>query len=230
MKGARRWLMLGVTVGFLVALTMGVAAGSGKGPTVNPDAGRTDAERQAIYETMRANYEAHYAQWVGSIDLAKIDLSTLPHVAMNVQVVSGQPTLAAAISQADRVVIGTATSLQPTANGTLVIVQVSRTLKGPQTQSVVIHQASGLRPTPDWRGVFIADSPAEPLLLPGGRVELLLQNSPNGSANGSVSSALEIQSVSGMYYFTAGRARALELNPFAGEVDGLSEDQLAKAS
>jgi hypothetical protein len=70
--------------------------------------------------------------------------------------------------------------------------------------------------------MVIADSPAEPLLLPGSRVELLLQRGADG--------VFEIQSVTGMYYLTTGRVRALGLNPFAAAVDGQSEKQFTSAT
>lgn len=83
----------------------------------------------------------------------------------------------------------------------------------------MLRQASGLRPTPDWKGVMIADSPGEPLLIPGTRVELFLQTATDG--------ILEIQNVTGMYYLTGSGLRALELDPFAASVNGVSEAEFA---
>lgn len=218
-----RWIVIGVGAAVLLGLfTTAYAAGTAKGPFANPDAGLSDAQRNANYANLRASFDARYAKWVANLDLSKIDLYSLPHAELNVQVVPGQPTLRAAKSKADWIVVGTAVSLKPTVNGTLVSLAVSRSLKGGQTSSITLRQASGLRPTADWTGVFIADSPGEPLLLPGTRVELFLQKSPDGVP--------EIQSITGMYYLGASGVKALDLNPFAASVDGQAESVFVAAT
>jgi hypothetical protein len=213
----RRWLALGVATGFaLVAITTAYAAIAAKGPFQNPDAGLTDAQRDANYANGRADFEARYAQWVASLDVNTLDLSSLQHVELNVIGPPGQPSLQAAKSKADRIVVGHVTAIKPTVNGTVVSVAVSRTLKGDQRSVIEVRQSSGLRPTSDWKGVVIADSPGEPLMLPGVRAELFLQASSDGM--------LRVQSVTGMYLLTASGVKALELNPFGSSVNGLPED------
>src|SRR5256885_3297736 len=223
MRIRSRWLGIGLDIGLLlVALTTAYATGSGKGPFVNPDAGQSDAQRNAHYSNLRASFDAHYAHWVANLDVSTINLNSLPHEQMNVLVVPGQPTLQAARSKADRIIIGTVDGLKPTVSGTLVSLSVGRSLKGVASANLTVRQASGLRPTQDWKGVYIADSPGEPLLLPGTRVELFLQISSDGVA--------EIQSITGMYYLTDSRVKALDLNPFAGSVNGQSESEFAAAT
>lgn len=214
----RRWIGIGMGIGLLlVSVTAVYATIATKGPFTNPDAGLTDTQRDQNYASARTEFESRYAQWIASLDISKVDLTAVPHVEMNVVVLPGQPTLAAAKARADIIVVGTVAGLKPMVSGTAVSVAVARTLKGQESSSITVRQASGFRPTPDWKGIMIADSPGEPLLLPGTRFELFLERSSDGS--------LEIQSVTGMYYFTPNGVKALGSSPFASSVDGQSEVQ-----
>jgi hypothetical protein len=199
-----------------------LASGSAKGPFGNPDAGLSDAQRNAKYEAARAAFEARYAAWVQNLDVSTLDLSSLPHVALNVNVEPGQPTLSAAKQKSDVIVIATASGLQPTTSGTIVTLSVERAIKGSVSQSISVLQASGLRPTQDWQHVVIADSPGEPLILPGTRLELFLENAGGGP--------YQIQSVTGMYYLESGYVRPLALNPFAPSLTGLTEGAFLDAT
>src|SRR5229473_2761465 len=151
MKTLNRWLAAGLALGAAFVVISVAAAGSAKGPIVNPDAGRSDADRAATYATMRAEFDARYATWMASLNTSQIDFSALPHAELNAQVVPGEPTLGTAVGHADRIIIGRVVSLQPTINGTLVAVRVERTMKGEASATIVIRQSSGLRPTADWR-------------------------------------------------------------------------------
>lgn len=218
----RRWIAIGVCAGVVLLGATTAYAVSSSGRFGNPDAGLTDSQRNANYAAARASFDARYQQWIADLDVTKLDFSSLPHVELNVSVLPPQPTLIAAKSKADRIVVGTVTGLKPTTSGTFVSLSVSRTIKGANGSTITLRQASGLRPTSDWKGVMIADSPGEPLLLPGTRVELFLQTATDG--------VLEIQSVTGFYYLSPSGVRALELNPFASSVNGLSESQFATAT
>ena len=206
----------------LLVFAAGLATGAIKGPFPNPDAGLSDSARNSVYASLRSAFDARYSAWVNSLDVSKIDLGVLPHHEMLVEVAPPEPSLASAKANADRIIVGKVGALKPTLNGTLVTLTVERTLKGPASASITIRQTSGLRPSPDWASILIADSPGEPLLLPGNRVELLLQNTSDGVP--------VIQSVSGTYFLTSTGVRALQLNPFASAVNGLSEDALVAAT
>jgi len=72
------------------------------------------------------------------------------------------------------------------------------------------YSASGTRP---WRNIIIVDAANAPLLLPGESVFLFLKSGPEG---------LYQESFTGTYYVRDGQVQALELNPFASQVNGMS--------
>jgi hypothetical protein len=98
-----------------------------------------------------------------------------------------------------------------------VTVAVTQVFKGQASSTITILQASHLEPLDNsqsqWQGVLIVDAYAAPLLLPGESVFVLLQSYPEG---------LVQETVTGTYYVRSGQIQALDLNPFASQVNGLS--------
>jgi hypothetical protein len=197
------------------ALAVSVAAGGKLVPT-NPDAGLSDQERDARYSQARAEFEKRYEEWKAGLDLATVDLATLPRSELMIQSAAPEPTLSAAVQAADRIIVGSVQSLRATTSaGTLVTLRVEQTLKGSSASTLTIRQGSSIEPGADWNGMMIGDAPGDPLLLPATRVVLFLQDAPDGIPY--------VQAFSGIYYLEGGRVRALELNPFAPAIEGLPE-------
>jgi hypothetical protein len=188
-----------------------------KAPNPNTEANLTDAQRNQLYEQNWQQFQARYVQWVAALDLTKVNLRVLPRQPILADFVGPiDQNLAQATADADLAVRAEIVSIKPTAfDGTYVTIQVAGNLKGSAPAgTMVVHQGGGLRPTPDWNGMYIADSPDAPLMLPGDRVVLLLKQR---------SGIYEPESFTGLYRITAGRISAVPGNPFAGSIDGQSE-------
>ncbi|MFY9531908.1 MAG: hypothetical protein WAR24_23640, partial [Candidatus Acidiferrales bacterium] len=120
-------------------------------------------------------------------------------------------SLTQATHDADLVIRGDVVSIMPTAfDGTYVSVRIARSLKGSASGTVVIHQGGAIEPTPDWAGMFIADSEAGPLMIPGDNVVLFLHKS---------GSAYEPQAFTGLYWSTLHGLKAVPGNPFGRSVE-----------
>ena len=102
--------------------------------------------------------------------------------------------LDAAAKHADAIVVRRVAAVTPDGFGSIVTVNVDRSLKGDAlVRSVRVRQSSGFFPTMDWSGVVISDAENEPLLLPGQRVVLLL------AAVDTPDAEFEVQSFTGHY-------------------------------
>jgi hypothetical protein len=204
------------------ALSIMVAAAVGKALPVNPDAGLTDSQRQQIYSNGRDTFNARYDRWLASLDLAAIDYGALQRHNIMALYEPPEPSLGAAKIRAEVIALGNVRSIRPTAfDGTYVTLNVDAVIKGKPTTSIVLYQGGGLRPTPDWKGMFIADAMNAPLLLPGERAMVFLQRNRSGS--------LEIQSFTGLYRSNSGRVVSVRGNPFAARVDGTLERDFVAA-
>jgi hypothetical protein len=206
----------------VILIIVGSTAGGGKRLLANPDAGLTDEQRAAKHAEERTAFEARLAQWTKDLDVSKLNLASLPHAELMLQLSPPATSLTAAVARADRVVIGTVSSIRPSMTGTMITLSVETSIKGNSPGTLEIRQSSTLRPTPDWKGVVIADSPGGPLLLPGTRAELLLMASPDGF--------LDVQESTGVYLFTSQGVKATGNNPFAASVDGKHEAALVSES
>ena len=210
-------LHLSILMAMLLLLAAGVASGraaSNPKPTViNTEVGLTDAQRNARYVQAWNAFQARYSSWVAAQNLSKIDLHKLPRRPLLASYVAAPAqTLAVARARADLIIRGTVVSIMPTPfDGTYVSVEISKTLKGDARGVIVIHQAGGIRPTTDWSGMFIADSEAAPLILPGDDIVALLQRHVEG---------YEAQPFTGLYLNTTRGLRAVPGNPFGSSVDG----------
>lgn len=195
-----------------------VATGGDKSLPPNPDAGLTDQQRHARYSAARDEFQRRLDEWIAALDLSKVDLAALPHTEMMVEQVAPRPSFEAALQAAGRVIVGTVTSLRAATQGTLVTLDISRTLKGAEEPSLTLRQGSGVQPGPGWKEMVIVDAPGDPLLLPGTHVMLLLEDAPDGVPY--------VRPFSGTYYLDTRGVRALPLNPFGETVNGLSEADL----
>src|ERR1700674_1574850 len=209
---------MGAAVGLIIFLAAAIAlsAEGGNKTITNPDAGLTDAQRAQNYSSGRDAFNARYQQWLASIDFSKVNYASLKRVPLNALYESPQPSLSAAKAHAELILVGKVRAIRPTAfDGTYVTLDIDGLMKGSASASVIIHQAGGLRPTPDWKGMFIAYALDEPLLIPNDRAVLFLNRGSTGT--------LEVQGFTGLYRSTGGRVSAVAGNPFAQDVDGRSE-------
>jgi hypothetical protein len=195
-------------------------------PTPINDAGLTDAQRlQAVRDAQTQGWRC-YAAWVATLDPTTLPYSTLPHTGM--QADFGPPTgnsLSEAKAGATLIVSGTVLSISPqTSFATKVTIAVTQVLKGQSGNTITITQASHLEPLDNsqdqWQGVLIVDAYAAPLLLPGDSVFLFLKSYPQG---------LGQEIITGTYYVRLGQIQALQLNPFASQVNGQSPSDFVTA-
>jgi hypothetical protein len=211
---------IGLVVGFvLIVIVLGgsiVLASGTKVVPPDPSAGLTDAQRAKIYSAGRNESDARYESWLASLNLTQINYGALQRHPILGLYEPGAPTLAAAKARADLIVLGKVRSIRPTAfDGTYVTLEVEGLVKGTAGATLVLHQSGGLRPTQDWKGMFIAEGLDAPLMIPNDRAVVFLHIGSKGS--------LEIQGFTGLYQSKFGRISAVPGNPFANDVDGMIE-------
>jgi hypothetical protein len=228
----KRSMLRGLPAGLVIAAVILAAVGSnggitgitgGKHPVADPDAGLTVDERLARHTAERLEFEKRITAWFESFDPASVDLRSLEHHERLSSYDDPAKDLDEAVSIADAIIVGSVVEVRFDRDGAVVTLDVDQALKGgPVMGTAVIRQASGVWPTPDWKGVFIVDAPNDPLLLPGERVVLLLNRISSPGAD------FEVQSVTGHYRIASQAIIALEANPFRSLVHGESESAFAR--
>jgi hypothetical protein len=130
-----------------------------------------------------------------------------------------QPNLESAVEDAEIIVVGTAAELEYKEHSTVVVFQVESFLKGDSIdqQTLRIWMSGGPEPRRDFafESATLTYSVAAPLLLPGDRAVLLLQNHAR--------IGLYVQDFSGHYLVKNGRITPLPGNEFRNELSGLTE-------
>lgn len=107
--------------------------------------------------------------------------------------------------------------------GARVTLKIERILKGSTSPTLEIPMGGGPEPAGTWEEVILGYEENAPLLLPGDRAVLFLEYDQRTKSYG-------VQSFSGEYLVdAAGKVQALEMNPFAAEVNGKTVDQFAAA-
>lgn len=188
------------------------------------DAGLTDAQRDQLYQSAAAQGWKCYAAWVANLNPSTLPYGALPHSGMLAQYLPPDgKSLSQAKADATLIMSGTVQSLRPltTGFGTDVTIAVSQVLKGQAGNTITIHQSSHLEPLDNWQSIVIVDASNAPLLLPSDSVFLFLKSEPG--------LYLYQESYTGTYYVRGGKIQALELNPFASQVNGLSPGDFATA-
>jgi hypothetical protein len=187
----------------------------------NPEAGMTDAQREALHQQQRTAFEDRYKAWLGSLDPSTIGWASLPRNSIAAGYAPPAPTLAAAIANADDIVIGTVTSMRPVMFGTYSTLALDRTVKGSLPATTVIYQGGWLMPTADWKGASISEADNAPLLIPGDQALLFLTKDPRGD--------LEIQGFSGYYRVKDGLVAPLRIDGFETGFRGKAVADVAAA-
>jgi len=203
------------------------ADAAGAKSAVDPDIGMSESARMAAHEQNSAAFWAHYDAWVRQVDAS--DLKAIHTEQLMASVQASADNLLDSVARADVVVLGRVTSVkfQPTADA-VVQVQVDKRIKGSAGDVITLVVPWMLLPSKDWKEVGIGYVEAVPVMYPGDSVILLLQSDPGHPG------AFGVQPWSGLYQIADGSIHAVDGNPFAKEVQSMSEatllDTLTRAS
>lgn len=158
----------------------------------------------------------------------------LPVQALDVDSATPAPTLQEAAAKATLIVHGRVTGVEFKAGNpgvnTFVTLRVDDVLKGDDalaSSDITVVQPGGPVNYPDEHGVVatqLLQFPADPILFPGAEAVLFL--APDSNEHGAFWSAWPTTS---QYRVVDGVVQAVEGNPFASEVDGLSPDAFMDA-
>ncbi|MBI2776287.1 MAG: hypothetical protein HYX57_03320 [Chloroflexi bacterium] len=206
-----------VAVAALGAGTLAIGADNLK-QWVNTEAGKSDAEKAKEFEQGRQAFQAKYEAWLADFVAQGRDPRKLQRVEMLATALDPQLDLSAAVAKASAIVAARVDSVEflPSATS-IVTLSVTQTAKGDSVKTIRILQAGGPAPDPNWGEDTLSFAESDPLLLPGDEAVLFLEG-PDSDGIYSV------QSFTGSYAIKDGRPRALEGNPFAGQVDALTVD------
>ncbi|MGH3262082.1 MAG: hypothetical protein ACRDNS_08825, partial [Trebonia sp.] len=176
MKLQRKLRYLGVVIGAVVLAATGTVvasatstsvAGTAGGkpvPAPNPDAGLTDAQRNAIYQQTEASFQQRYKAWLKSAAAHSQNLRALPRHPMAASYLPGQPTLLAAKQKAEVIISGTVTAIRFEPGTAVLTVHVNRTVKGSAGNDILVIQGGGLFPDPDFKHASLTINESAPLL------------------------------------------------------------------
>lgn len=143
-------------------------------------------EREAAYKRHFEASMARRAQWIEDFQATGRDISALPRVRKLGFYEPGQPSLTAALAQADLVIEGTVTKVVYSPSGTTGTVRVAAAHKvsgtaaarlgTPRPSEVQVALAySPAPPSPHYPDGVLAMTEGEPVLLPGARAMLFLR-------------------------------------------------------
>jgi hypothetical protein len=199
--------------GMLVGVTVTLAQ-TGSKTWLNPDVGRSDADRAMTI----AQLKDRNAKWVEDFVSSGRDPRQLPVVQLETWS-TGASSVADARSQSTVVVSGTVLSTTYTADPnnlteSVATVRMNGIGRGALPETIQVDQVGG----PAWSptGGELQELQGDPLLLPAQDVVLLLV--PASSSSDSYRTVYG----AGVYWITGSGLRAPESNPFASEVNGLS--------
>ncbi len=218
-----RFKLAAATIGLVAGLT--VAAGvyaltSSQSSGRDPCDGRSDAECAALIREADAGFRARFKEWLAQFNNTDFDLRSLPIAPGQVLFPEPAPDLAASVSSADVILVGTTkTVMFDGAFQAHVSIAINQSIKGTLVGQVTVLQPGGPEPYPDWSTAVLVVNDADPLLLPGDRAVLLLDRHDE-------TGAYELQPWTGRYLIGGdNKLTPLEGNPFAVEVDGKTLDE-----
>ena len=209
-------LAIGIFTGAFVAWAQEPGGGKdGSKYEANPDAGLSDAEREANIRAFKERNE----KWVADFSAKKLDPRTLPLV--DIETYSrGATTPEEARAQADALVEGVVVRVNYVATRgdvthSSAVVSVTRSEKGETSKEIVVRQVGG----PAWnnKGGELQQLEGDPLLLPNQRVVLLLRRTDVEGEYYTVYGA-------GVYPVIGDTLHAPHSNAFADRVTGISVD------
>jgi hypothetical protein len=220
--GDRNWLTFLLLIGALALIILVGAARAQEvpSPRTNPYKGWTVGQITERHNELREAFYRDLNAWLVEFANSGIDIRTLPRSEMMVVYVSqGHPDLKTAVEAADVIVVGAAVGLEYLESGSNVIFQVERLLKGDAAthqETVRFWMTGGPRPGKDFslEGATLEYAISAPLLLPGDRAVLLLDDYPRVG--------FTVQDFTGLYLVKNGRIAPLQTNLFKSEVSALS--------
>ncbi|MGH9268169.1 MAG: hypothetical protein ACRD0D_08320 [Acidimicrobiales bacterium] len=182
----------------------------------------------------RAEFSRRYRTWLAEQNGLDLDLRRLPRgeLAASYFVPTDRPDFATAVRRAEVVVLGVVEDIEFQAGRgdestfpspyVVVRMRVAASTKGAWPGTVVeFAQAGALWPAPDW-SPKLAFGIDNPLLLPGDRALVLLERGADYPGH-----PYYVPGFTGQFSIDAtGRAKAVNFNPFAAEVDGMPEARL----
>lgn len=200
-------------------------------PPPDPYQNGTTSERATAYTQGLQSHMARRAQFIQSFQASGQDPAKLPRVTKAASYVPPQPSLTAALKNADLVVDGTITKVAFAPSQTVATVQISGTQKvsptaisrlgGAQPTQIQVALGYSVEPDSSYTTGKLAVPENEPVLLPGSRTKLFLRAESAGSVP-----QFSIQSWTGGYAISAsGTMVPLPGNPFAGQIQGLPDAQ-----
>lgn len=207
-------LLLGVTTGIAGASASGQSnADPQKAHRSDPAANMTGEEQLAEHERLWAEYMQKYEAWLAEVVAGDMDFSKVERVELQLFSEAPRGSLKDAVRDARLIVVATVDRVEflPSAT-TIVHLRVGMTLKGPTVPQLAVLQPGGPQPGgPDWQGVVLAQSLAEPLLLPGDSALLLLDHD---------GAQYHIQAHTGELRIDNLQVNALDTHPASSRLDG----------
>ena len=208
----------------LVPLLLGLAAASFiaglafAGPLkfwINPDLGRSEAERNAAQQANTDAYWKKYATWLAEEVAKHRDVHSYPVAEQTVSVANPAATLSDSIARATTIIEATVDSLEFRASADAVVhLTVTKSFKGDGRAAIEVVLPDGLFPDENWDPVLGVVA-AIPMLYPGDRVVLFL--GPSGLDDGR----FVPQAWTGTYRTLNGSLEGVVGNPFASQVEKL---------
>lgn len=203
-----------------VALAGGMALGGSdeKAKLANPPGGPEFApsdldnpRRAALKESME-----RVSAWLDSPAAQALDVRSLPRANMLSLGVGGEQTLGAAVDKADVIAVGEVVEYKFGRWGSSITLHVESTLKGKHASTLVVPLPGGPYPRDrEHKDVYLVEAENVPILLPGDRAMLFLDQSAEDGR-------FDVQPSSGHYRLDkANKVRPLPSNPFAQAVDGM---------
>jgi hypothetical protein len=210
------------------ALAFAQADPGPKEPLPGPDSGLSDEERKELHEQGRQVSQQRHRAFVEEFVRLGRDPRELEQAPMMINTAGPRPTLAEAAAAAPLIVMGTVVEQRYEFDSTgflntVTTLRVENAIKGETIpEQIEITHPGGPEPMPDGHGVLVVAEAFPPVFV-GESAFFFLR--PSG---GPHPERYVQQPVSGQYPIVDGRTKALDDNPFARDVDGLTVDEFSE--
>lgn len=184
----------------------------------DPDAGLSDEERMANHANARAEFDQKYREWIANLDVSALDLRALPRGEYMASYGPPFATLTETAMASSLIAIVRVNDVTALEHGMRSTLTVERVLKGEAANTIVYRQGASFEPTPDWMPAIAESAGYIPMLFPGDRVLMFLNETEPGLfdvAGGATA----------IYLLEGSRVTPLERNPFASQFAGKTESE-----
>ncbi len=188
-----------------------------------PGTARLTVDELATIQAANGDFWTRLELWCSFVDIADLDLRSLPRAEDGGSAIQPVSTLAEAADASPVVLQGRVRAWRMVGCNTFAVVDIERAI-GTSAERVEVWIGWTLTPEPGWADARLLDSYIVHTYLPGDEVILLLDddiddiNIPRGSLQHTLS-------FTSSYRVSGGRIEALPLNPFGGDVSGLTDDE-----